>query len=183
MAGQIFPQKIWLAGSSHFKSVLNKRPEIESLRSSFSLYAQFISQYFYFLYFFVSLKMLNIWTPGLSLKLPRIAIFRAFNLRAEKTDYCKKKPSVFPFDHSILFSPSLTLFLVTFLSHIPCWVWAQNENVASTRSRDSVFLMYKILSKHGTPLNSFLIISLKTFLRSRVSNFVFSIKLKFSWKG
>ena len=52
--------------------------------------------------------------PGLSLKLPRIAIFRAFNLRAEKTDYCKKNPSVFPFDHSILFSPSLTLFLVTF---------------------------------------------------------------------
>ena len=87
-----------------------KDQKSKSLRSSFSLYAQFIPQYIFFLYRSVSLKMLNIWTPGLSLKLPRIAIFRAFNLRAEKTDYCKKNPSVFPFDHSILFSPSLTLF-------------------------------------------------------------------------
>ena len=146
MAGQIFPPKIWLAGLSHFKSVLNKRPEIEKSQELILFVRAVYSAVYFFLYRSVSLKMLNIWTPGLSLKLPRIAIFRAFNLRAEKTDYCKKKPSVFPFDHSILFSPSLTLFLVTFLSHIP-WVWAQNGNVAfSIRSRDSVFLMYKILS-------------------------------------
>ena len=178
MAGQIVPPKIWLAGLSHFKSVLNKRPEIEKSQELILFVRAVYSAVYFFLYLSVSLKMLSVWTPGLSLKLPRIAIFRAFNLRAEKTDYCKKIHLSFLLTIVSYSALHWLFFLVTFFV-------SYNVSMSAKWKRglhqvEGLCFSNLQNSKHGAPLNSFLII--KTFLRSRVSNFVFSIKLKFSWK-